>query len=589
MGPPSWNQHVRNSLLRGRFIVLATMLAGLIWAEALTSVFVYWTSPALNWLTVVAYLLTYGALIGLLLDNHAVTESQWTKVLWSAIAFGGAVLGELQLAAHCDATLVDPAQQSGLHPLVFAVSALGSVASHCIDWLGPHAWIAAGTLLVALGASWCTWWILRRPKGQRFSVSNRAYRSGLRGFSAILIAISLLTAGSWLARHIELDRLLKGTWLPLAIVVIAAAFVGSIWAARSFFRRRSVYGVAPSAGMSGQALDRCGPSRLTVAKVCITIVFSFFTSLVLVFTIFLVGMINAKDHSQILFMAIALLSVLNWAAFSTRGWKDRVSLGAMAAAVMFFMIPVSAQDPMLFPRMLVTTLGFGNRHASSMALSGQQCAMLAPFGIRCAAEKDSSITLTHVNIVNRLGSSMAIELLLRVRPQATGMVNGPTAAKTDPNGTKPMRSGKLRRGETPASMAVVTTLVDKGNSIASVQTLVLTPSIADAVSRQRQVGCDQRLLDQLQRVVEKTARSDDRAVTQRAEQAVGASTIIASNTVDTSGATDSGVIVSGDNLACVRVTIPKDQIISYTSAGERTYRDGYSGYIPAVEKASSPH
>lgn len=42
------------------------------------------------------------------------------------------------------------------------------------------------------------------------------------------------------------------------------------------------------------------------------------------------------------------------------------------------------------------------------------------------------------------------------------------------------------------------------------------------------------------------------------------------------------------SLVCVRVVVPKDQIIGYEPGGARTYGKGYSGYIATADKPESP-
>ncbi|KWZ29710.1 hypothetical protein [Burkholderia anthina] len=582
-GSPTQNQQMRDRLLRGRFILLATMLTGLLWGEALASPFVYWIGPALAWLTVVGYLMTYAGLIGLLIDNESIATSGRTRVLWSVFAFGAVVLVALQLAARLKPIMVDPALADQAHPLAFACSKLAPVARIGIEWITAHLWIPSVLVVVSVALL-----VRRRWTGRSASVSNRALRVGLRWVLGIAIAAFVLASSSWMVDHARFEWLWQANWLALSVVGAATGVVGLLWLIWRVLRGR-LANTSIVGGGGPRLLARWnGPSKLIVAKLCVTVVFAFCTVWVLLSAYFLVDMTHAKDRAQILFMTISLLSVFNWAAFSTRGWKTRAGLCVMVAIAAFASVPTIAQNPLLFPRMLVTTLGFGNRHALSMALSGQQCATLAPFGVRCSTGKDGSITLTHVNIVNRLGSSMVIELMLRTDSSAD---TGPVIARKSATVAQPRAVHVPETGSRRAAKPVPAAASRPSSAVSanvSAQTLVLTMAVRDSISHEQGHGCDPFLLElrtralkrapvQAEKSSDKTKASGGGAAS--GTKAVGAVSVMA----------PTAPLVKDADLSCVRITIPKDQVVSYASAGGRSYEAGYSGYIPAAEKMDGVH
>ncbi|WP_175779977.1 hypothetical protein [Burkholderia cenocepacia] len=582
-GQPTQNQQMRDRLLRGRFILLATMLTGLLWGEVLVSPFVYWISPVLAWLTVVGYLMTYAALIGLLIDNESIATSRRTRVLWSAFSFGTVVLVALQLAARFNPAMINPALVDQAHPLIFACLKLAPVVRIGIEWITAHLWIPAVLVVVLLALQ--AW---RRWSGRSARVSNRALRVGLRGVLGIAIAAFVLATGSWMVAHVRFEWLSKANWLALSVVGVAVSVVGLLWLIWRGLRGR-LASTSIARGSGPRLLARWnGPSKLIAAKLSVTVVFAFCTAWVLLSAYFLVDMTHAKDHAQILFMTISLLSVFNWAAFSTRGWKTRTGLCVMVAIAAFASVPAIAQNPLLFPRMLVTTLGFGNRHALSMALSGQQCATLAPFGVRCSTGKDGSITLTHVNIVSRLGSSMVIELMLR-----TDSSSDSGAVITRKSTTVAQRRAVHVAGiaSKRAAMSVPVAASRPSSAVSasvSAQTLVLTTAVRDSISHEQWHGCDPFLLELRARALKRASVQVEKSGDKTKAWGGGAA-----STTNAVGAGSVRVpdapVVKDANLSCVRITIPKDQVVSYASAGGRSYEAGYSGYIPAAEKMDGVH
>ncbi|AXW61549.1 hypothetical protein CJO94_05850 [Ralstonia solanacearum] len=159
----------------------------------------------------------------------------------------------------------------------------------------------------------------------------------------------------------------------------------------------------------GDASDR----RLIRAKVYVTFWFWLFASAVLLMADTMAAMGNAGDWSRNFFFIAALLTVLNWASFSVRQWRQRAALGLATAALVFLSYPVLARNPFMFPKIVVSVLGLGHEHFASIGLSSKQCATLATYDVRCIADNERAFTLVNVNLLSRIGSSMILELLIK--------------------------------------------------------------------------------------------------------------------------------------------------------------------------------
>lgn len=158
----------------------------------------------------------------------------------------------------------------------------------------------------------------------------------------------------------------------------------------------------------GDAADR----RLMRAKVYVTFWFWLLASAVLLVADTMAAMGNAGDWSRNFGFIAALLTVLNWASFSVRQWRQRAALGLVTAALVFLSYPVLARNPFMFPKIVVSVLGLGHEHFASIGLSSKQCATLATYDVRCIADNERAFTLVNVNLLSRIGSSMVLELLI---------------------------------------------------------------------------------------------------------------------------------------------------------------------------------
>lgn len=216
------------------------------------------------------------------------------------------------------------------------------------------------------------------------------------------------------------------------------------------------------------------------------------------------------------------LTVLNWATFSSRAWKDRVLLGVTTALVLFLLVPLFTHNSIFLPKTVMSMLGLGERHVDSVAISSRQCAVLAPYGVTCVADGDRAVTLRNVNLLNRLGGSMVFELLVRRIHEHPAPQVGPP----DRTGNDLPQSARENLTPKTLEMATVSSQATKGSAPTGIPE-----------------HCDRSLWGELNDEVRKS------------------------------------------ELTCVHLVVPKDQVSGYTPAGNRSYRGDYTQYILGLPKA----
>lgn len=571
----------REKLVKGAFIVVATVLTMAIWIDILSipthaSPFAHWHDATMEAFVACAYFAWYAAIAALLLFDWRAPGTIRPRVrafLWAVFATATLFGVAAYFAARLNPTLVDSSESSSAHPIAHAwrmardvyVSGLQSVGARvnacptCKDtwiygarqvastvswsiayqyWLG--AVVSGGLALVAL----IKWW--------NASLSRRG-----------AIRLGAIATVPWAAIGVRWCDERAGPWsawfttahLPWTMLIGSVLVVGVLWGVMKVLARVGRKWRASAATGAGN----WAAWKLVLAKAAVTVAFGLCTAFVILFVFAIVGGVRPSVQSQTLMLASSVLVVLNWIAFALpRGRKQFIVLWGLSSCVMLIFVPLMGESPSLFPRLLVTSLGFGNRHVASISLSGQQCATLAPYGVHCEKGKDDAITLTDVNIVNRLGSSVQLELLLRTGSAVTA--EPANAAARARNHVNPVstRAGRPK----PVSKSVAPY---------SVQTLVLAvnPIGIAGAGPQRQLiyQCDQLLLEKLAAAV----------ATANAGMGPGK---VARNPANPPHVS----VDPQKSLVCARVTVPKDQVLGYTSAGVRTYEAGFSGYIVIPEK-----
>lgn len=259
---------------------------------------------------------------------------------------------------------------------------------------------------------------------------------------------------------------------------------------------------------------KCGAlCKRIAAKLCATVAFTFFLGLSLLVLLELVDIGSRKIWLLSLFTLLTLQVLLNWIAVTLRFWIQRVFLvlGTAAAFLVFF--PVLANNPVYFPKLIIATLGLGNIHLPSISLAGGQCATLAPYGVPCSHDANPNLTLTNVNLLNKVGASTILELM--VQPEL------PPSASNPPE---------------PASLSFA-----DHDTLTTLRTFV--PDVLQAIKKS---DCDAALLEQ---------SSDSQ---------------------------------TPKPLLCIRLVVPKEQIIGYVKGGRRNYSAGYSAFLNATKPEPLP-
>lgn len=261
--------------------------------------------------------------------------------------------------------------------------------------------------------------------------------------------------------------------------------------------------------------------RLFIAKSRATVAFFGISTIGVLFFWVIVDAAPGATQAYVTFLGASLVIMLNWAAFAASGWKARAWLALATFAVVFVFLPLQSRNALMLPKMVVNVLGFGNRHASTVSLSGASCALLVPYGADCKGTKDGAVNIMNVNILERLGSSVMLELLLeRLDPAADAKHK---VAQKVPHGKRVSTvTGKIadRMGE-------ILWLPQEQTAGTSQNT--------DTLPR----GCDPLLLDKL--------RAQDLA---RSKQ-----------------------------LVCVKISVPKTAVVGRTVDGIATYKGAFTSYL----------
>ncbi|AOI86221.1 hypothetical protein WI67_27920 [Burkholderia cepacia] len=541
----------RQQLVRGRFIVLVSLLTSMIWLDVLSaaagfSPFSRWREPAMMVLVSTTYVAAYVAMFGLILFDWrapGLRRQLVHRALWSVFLFSVLVNVATFLARRQVHGMAAPAPDPDAHPIAYVS---GNI-HHALPDIGH--WFMTGV-------AWLNTWLARVPGGEWIRAVFQFVGNGLAEYGDVLVCAILSAVALWISAR----RLWYGlhgqhamNWLGAAVVPWliraallslaspdasltkrimwgAASIVGVIWVGIWIFGagRRSWHGGGAAAASTGWPLIG--------VKLLITGAFAGAASLVLVFVLLIVDQGRPDGETIALAEAIMFICLLNWAAFSLgRGWKPLGVVCALSAFCMLILVPQRSGNPLFFPKLVVRSFGLGYLHADNLVLSGQQCATLAPYGVHCDKGKDDAITLTHVNIVNRLGSSVQLELMLRAD-----------------HGSSTGRAGKSSVAAVPFAVQTLVTGDD------------VMPFTGAPVPRKPAAGCDDllaaRLIDAISSAKEH-AKKDGPALPD--EKAVA-------------------------SLVCIRLVVPKDQIISYERSGARTYGKGYSGYIATPDKPETP-
>jgi hypothetical protein len=275
---------------------------------------------------------------------------------------------------------------------------------------------------------------------------------------------------------------------------------------------------ANKSGAAAQPFFTNETLKLLAAKAWVTAVFWFLLFLTAYFLSLFVSASPAHSQTATALMGGLFLILFNWWAFVAKDWKQRIFLGATTFCFIFIMLPLQTNNATLLPKMVVNALGFGNRHAANVVLASTECPALARYGVSCKAEKDASIGITNANILDRLGSTVLIELQVKRTAAPSSANNGPRA-----------------EGSAPVAQAPT------ASRVAFIPLTIATPKTGTSESKDfvRLYACDPLLMERLRAVDPAKAGA----------------------------------------LACVKLSVAKDHLIGHTVNGPATYSGEFSQYV----------
>lgn len=185
--------------------------------------------------------------------------------------------------------------------------------------------------------------------------------------------------------------------------------------------------------------------RLMLAKVWAILLFLGFG---LTLSFLALGFASAGDSNSFRWnfaVLVAGLSILNWVSFTLSEWRQRFVLCLFTAVLVFGLFPLMLNNPLIFPRMIVSILGLGNERLASVSLSSKQCAALLPFGVDCVADEKGALTLTDLNLLSRVGATNTFELLVKVNAKSSAPRAPDSVKKGESSEQVPKLEGKQSR------------------------------------------------------------------------------------------------------------------------------------------------
>ncbi|QFS40169.1 MULTISPECIES: hypothetical protein [Burkholderia] len=267
---------------------------------------------------------------------------------------------------------------------------------------------------------------------------------------------------------------------------------------------------------------------MRVARLAVAVPYTFFSLLPLMLALQL-AQANGPAHAvRALGLMIAYLAMFNVMYFQLVNVRRQLWISGLAAIGVFFATSnMASQSMAMIPKAPVNALELGNFRASSISLSSTQCSSLALYGVKCEPKKDEAITLTNVNILSRIGSTVVLEL--QVRRDEPGTTHQPLAlpARNDSRSASDVLNRTVLHTSTDAldytSKDHKATLIKARNCDAATASWLRAP------------WTDEPL------------RSMERD--------------------------------KYDRLRCVTISMPKSQLLSYTREGTRNYRGEFSEFV----------
>jgi hypothetical protein len=255
-------------------------------------------------------------------------------------------------------------------------------------------------------------------------------------------------------------------------------------------------------------------------------------------------------------IVIGFLSLLICNMVIQNSQKNRfvIAIGfSLATLCIVAVIPVFTGNGLLFPNIIVKSMGIGNVNAQNMTISYKQCVALQPFSdINCADDvnENAQISLQNVNVLSRMGSSVLIELLVEDVRSAQDTV-------TDSNEKNAANSAKIRGEEKKSVPASSTNHLHLKDS-----------SQISSFFQSKKINVDKASNEEI------AHQTCDQIIWENAELPYFA------NRQSPKDMIDSELNKYKRSLICHRISIPKDQVTSFSLGDRRAYRGFTNVVIP---------
>ncbi len=256
-----------------------------------------------------------------------------------------------------------------------------------------------------------------------------------------------------------------------------------------------------------------------------------------------------KESEWAVFFGGALLfGMINTFAYFAKS-KQVWAIIFFSTMTIAYVLPLMGGNITLWPEAIVRKLALGSRNAVNISIASKQCNALHPFNVSCkpSSDKDAQITLQNVNVLSRVGTSVLLELMAEYEDTSPP----PMTLKEK----KEVNSDRTHNFPVEGTLPLSGSLKAHPKDYES-----FCQNVRFKESKIQYCGvCEKRILERVEKV----------------EYAVSDTKITAENK-------QTKIDTYKQNLVCVRLAVPKDQIASLSLGGKREYIGHTSYSLPPV-------